>query len=124
MRQHHGLVTVDTFGLGAMDGRVVDLLSLRLGYLHFWVSNIVLPVAAVLDVWLAFAYQSVLNSPSFTATSPKPAGFIRTLSPYPSLKGRFSGEQGGSEGGALQRGSCRYGDIAASEGGVPWHARK
>ncbi|MCL4543701.1 MAG: cbb3-type cytochrome c oxidase subunit I [Chloroflexi bacterium] len=52
------------------------LYSLRLGHIHFWISNLVLPVVTVMMLWLTFAYQSMLNSPSLSATSSKPAGFM------------------------------------------------
>ncbi|MCL5874478.1 MAG: cbb3-type cytochrome c oxidase subunit I [Candidatus Thermoplasmatota archaeon] len=42
-----------------------DMYSKMLSTIHFWGSNILFPIAVILFAWIPFAYEAVLNSPTF-----------------------------------------------------------
>ncbi|MCL5408177.1 MAG: cbb3-type cytochrome c oxidase subunit I [Candidatus Thermoplasmatota archaeon] len=46
-----------------------DMYSKRLASIHFWGSNVLFPMAVVLFTWIAFAFENVLNSPTFSVSS-------------------------------------------------------
>ncbi|MCL5789709.1 MAG: cbb3-type cytochrome c oxidase subunit I [Candidatus Thermoplasmatota archaeon] len=46
-----------------------DMYSKRLASIHFWGSNVLFPIAVVLFAWIAFAFENVLNSPTFSVSS-------------------------------------------------------
>lgn len=46
-----------------------DMYSRRLTTIHFWGSNILFPIAVILFAWIAFAYEAVLNSPTFSVAA-------------------------------------------------------
>ncbi len=48
-----------------------SLYSERLGTIHFWATNILFPIGALLFVLISFVFQTVINSPTFSpATLP------------------------------------------------------
>ena len=53
-----------------------QLHSRRLGSIHFWISNIFLPIGVILEVSLATAYQDFINSAATINPSTFPAGLM------------------------------------------------
>ncbi len=49
-----------------------QLHSMKLGSIHFWLSNILLPIAIILEVAVSVVYQDLINAPNFSVSSLPP----------------------------------------------------
>ncbi len=59
-----------------------QLHSRKLGSVHFWISNIFLPLAVLSEFWAFYAYVDIINAPGFSPENIPPALmgiFILTL---------------------------------------------
>jgi cytochrome c oxidase cbb3-type subunit I len=52
------------------------LYSKRLGTIHFWLTNTLLPIAVLLEVYAALAYQDFINGAASANPSSFPAGLL------------------------------------------------